>query len=139
LKYFQALLISIVTLSYLGNEGGRLVFGLGDFLGVGTSVGFAIVIPLVFLTYLGDGNILFFVSLIIYYQQKSLIVVSIQEAMLSLIGASLFLVISIITDNSYSHPQYGSPAGKVLAGLCAATGGSFVVNLAMICCAMRGA
>ena len=44
---FQALLVSIVILSYLGNEGGRLFFGLGDFLGVGTSVGFAIVIPLV--------------------------------------------------------------------------------------------
>ena len=52
----------IVILSYYGNEGGRLFFGLGDFLGVGTSVGFAIVIPLVFVTYLGDGNILIFVS-----------------------------------------------------------------------------
>ena len=52
----------IVILSYLGNEGGRLFFGLGDFLGVGTSVGFAIAIPLVFVTYLGDGNILIFVS-----------------------------------------------------------------------------
>ena len=51
-----------MILSYLGNEGGRLFFGLGDFLGVGTSVGFAIVIPLVFITYLGDGNILVFVS-----------------------------------------------------------------------------
>ena len=58
--------------------------------------------------------------------------------MLSLIGASLFLLISIITYNSYSHPQYGSPAGKVLAGLCAATSGSCVVNLVMIGCAMRG-
>ena len=60
---FQALLISIVILSYLGNEGGRLFFGHGDFLGVGTSVGFAIVIPLVFITYLGNGNILVFVSM----------------------------------------------------------------------------
>ena len=86
-----------------------MFFGLGDFLGVGTSVGFAIVIPLLFVTYLGNGNILVFVS-----------------------------SISIITYNSYSHPPYGSPAGKVLAGLCAATGGSFVVNLVMTC-DMRGA
>ena len=51
-----------MILAFLGNEGGRLFFGLGDFLGVGTGVGFAIVIPLVFLTYLWDGNILVFVS-----------------------------------------------------------------------------
>ena len=30
----QALLASIVSLSYWGNQGGRLFFGLGDFLGV---------------------------------------------------------------------------------------------------------
>ena len=58
----QAFLLCIVILSYLGNEGGRLFFGLEDFLGVGTSVGFTIVIPLVFITYLWDGNILVFVS-----------------------------------------------------------------------------
>ena len=39
-----------------------MFFGLGDFLGVGTSVGFAIVKPLLFVTYLGNGNILVFVS-----------------------------------------------------------------------------
>ena len=54
--------------------------------------------------------------------------------MFSLIGASLFLVISIITYNSYSHPQYGSPAGKVLAGLCAATAVGFALNFVIICC-----
>ena len=56
------LLVVIVVLSYLGNEGGRLFFGLGDYLGVGTSVGFAIVVPLIFVTYLAGGNILIFVS-----------------------------------------------------------------------------
>jgi hypothetical protein len=55
-----------VILSYLGNEGGRLLFGQGDFLGVGTSVGFAIVIPLVIITYLADGNILVFVRRIYF-------------------------------------------------------------------------
>ena len=59
----QVLLMSIVILSYLGNDGGRLFFGLEDFLGVGTSVGFAIAIPLIFITYLWDGNILVFVSI----------------------------------------------------------------------------
>ena len=64
LFHLQALLLSIVLLSYLGNEGGRLFFGLEDFLGVGTSVGFTIIMPLVFITYLWDGNIIVFVSLL---------------------------------------------------------------------------
>ena len=67
-----------MILSYLGNEGGRLFFGLGDFLGVGTSVGFAIVIPLVFITYLGNGNIIIFVSLFLKF-----IFYMFQEAMLN--------------------------------------------------------
>ena len=52
--------------------------------------------------------------------------------MLSLIGAALFLLISIITYNSYSHPQYGSPAGKVLAGLCAATSVGFAIVMPLV-------
>ena len=59
---FQALLLVIVGLSYYGNEGTRLFFGLLDYLGVGITVGFSIVIPLIFLSYLCDGNILIFVS-----------------------------------------------------------------------------
>ena len=58
----QAVLVAIVLLSYYGNEGGRLFFGLVDYLGVGIAVGFSIVIPLIFLSYLCDGNILIFVS-----------------------------------------------------------------------------
>ena len=58
----QLVLIAIVLLSYYGNEGGRLFFGLVDYLGVGIAVGFSIVIPLIFLSYLCDGNILIFVS-----------------------------------------------------------------------------
>ena len=49
-------------LSYYGNDGKRLIFGLLDYLGVGISVGFCVVIPLIFFTYLCDGNILIFVS-----------------------------------------------------------------------------
>ena len=59
---FQSLLVAIVLLSYYGNDGKRLVFGLLDYLGVGITVGFCIVIPLIFLTYLFEGNILIFVS-----------------------------------------------------------------------------
>ena len=55
-------MVVIVVLSYIGNDGGRLFFGLCDYLGVGTSVCFAVVTPLIFLTYLTGGNILIFVS-----------------------------------------------------------------------------
>ena len=54
--------MAIVFLSYYGNDGKRLIFGLLDYLGVGISVGFCVVIPLIFFTYLCDGNILIFVS-----------------------------------------------------------------------------
>ena len=50
-----------------------MFFGLGDFLGVGTSVGFAIVIPLVFITYLGNGNILVFVSSFCCYSKINIL------------------------------------------------------------------
>ena len=60
----MALLACATILSYLGNEGGRLFFGLGDYLGVGVTVGFSIVTPLLLLTYLADGNILVFVSIL---------------------------------------------------------------------------
>jgi len=95
-----ALLVAIVCLSYYGNQGGRLFFGLQDFLGVGVAVGFAIIFPLVLLTYLAEGNILVF------------------ELLLSLLGTILFLIVGVVTLDSYSHPEYGAPAGKALAGLC---------------------
>ena len=56
------LLTAIVFLTYFGNDGTRLIFGLADFFGVGASVGFCLVVPLIFVTYLWDGNILVFVS-----------------------------------------------------------------------------
>ena len=41
----------------------RLLFGQNDFLGVGTSVGFLLILPLILLTYIWDGNLLIFVSI----------------------------------------------------------------------------
>ena len=63
----MALLFCAMILSYIGNEGGRLFFGLGDYLGVGVTVGFSIATPLLLLTYLADGNILVFVSFVFFY------------------------------------------------------------------------
>ena len=60
---FQSLLVSIVVLSYFGNEGGRLYFGLQDYLGVGTAGGFSIIIPILLFTYIFDGSIFVLVNL----------------------------------------------------------------------------
>lgn len=114
-----ALLLVIVGLSYYGNEGTRLFFGLLDYLGVGITVGFSIVIPLIFLSYLCDGNILIF------------------ELLLSLLGSGLFLLTCVITYSSYSHPTYGAPAGKVLACLCGAVAGLLALNTVMLGLTLR--
>ena len=37
----------------------------------------------------------------------------VQESLLSIFGAGLFLTVGLITLDSYSHPQYGAPLGKV--------------------------
>jgi len=114
-----ALLISIVLLSYYGNEGGRLYFGLVDYLGIGVTVCFSLVVPLIFLTYLCDGNILIF------------------ECLISLIGSCLFLVVCIITYNSYSHPTYGAPAGKILATLCGIVATLLAINTVLSAVTLR--
>jgi len=114
-----ALLVTIVILAKFGNGGHRLSFGLEDFLGVGASVGFAIVLPLILFTYVLEGNIL------------------ILEALLSSLGSGLFIAIGVITLDSYDHPKYGSPAGKALAGLCISTGIIFVINLILVFRAMK--
>ena len=60
----QALLVATAILSYYGNGNSRLLFGVADFLGVGLTLGLALVTPLLLVTYLFDGNILLFVSII---------------------------------------------------------------------------
>ena len=35
-----------------------------------------------------------------------------QESLMSLVGAGLFLAVGLITYSAYSHPEYGAPAGK---------------------------
>ena len=56
--FFQAVLVTIVLLAAFGNDGLRLTFGVEDFLGVGTSLGLALIVPLILLSYI-LGCILF--------------------------------------------------------------------------------
>ena len=60
-----------------------------------------------------------------------------QEALLSIVGAALLILVGVITLDSYDHPQLGSPAGKALGGLCITAGGLFAVNLLLVFKAIR--
>lgn len=65
--FLQAVLVAIVLLTSFGNDGYRLTFGVQDFLGVGTSMGFAMVIPLVLFSYLLGGSLFVMVSYLSCY------------------------------------------------------------------------
>ncbi len=51
------MLVTVVLLSAFGNDGHRLTFGVEDFLGVGTSLGMAIVTPLILIAYVLGGSL----------------------------------------------------------------------------------
>ena len=60
----QAVLVTIVLLARYGNDGLRLQFGVDntDFLGVGTSLGLALIVPLILLAYILGGSLFVMVS-----------------------------------------------------------------------------
>ena len=67
LKFYiliQAVLVTIVLLARYGNDGLRLQFGVDntDFLGVGTSLGLALIVPLILLAYILGGSLFVMVS-----------------------------------------------------------------------------
>lgn len=49
--------MAIVLLALMGNDGHRLNFGKQDFLGVGVTLGLAIVIPIILLAYILGGSL----------------------------------------------------------------------------------
>ena len=60
-----------------------------------------------------------------------------QELLASMLGAALFLCVGLVTLESYSHPEYGAPAGKVLAGLCFGVVATLVANSVLIGCTLK--
>ena len=56
---------------------------------------------------------------------------------MSIVGASLLILVGVITLDSYDHPELGSPAGKALGGLCITAGTLFAVNLLLVFKAIR--
>lgn len=115
----SAVLVTIVLLAAFGNDGLRLHFGVEDFLGVGTSLGLALIVPLILLAYILGGSLF------------------VMEALLSIVAAALLIGVGIITLDSYDHPEMGSPAGKALAGLSITAGGLFIINLFLVLLALR--
>ena len=55
--FLQIVLLAVVLLAFLGNEGHRLTFGKQDFLGVGVTLGLAIVIPIILVAYVLGGSL----------------------------------------------------------------------------------
>lgn len=117
----SAVLVTIVLLARYGNDGLRLQFGVDntDFLGVGTSLGLALIVPLILLAYILGGSLF------------------VMEALLSIVAGALLIGVGIITLDSYDHPEMGSPAGKALAGLSISAGGLFIINLFFVLLALR--
>ena len=64
--------------------------------------------------------------------------INFQEILLSVVGCLLFLLVGCVTLESYSHPQYGAPHGKVLAGLCFTVAATMGVNCLLAGCTIRG-
>ena len=54
--------MTIVLLAAYGNDGLRLTFGVQDFLGVGTSLGLVIVVPLILISYVFGASLFVMVS-----------------------------------------------------------------------------
>ena len=65
--FIQAVLVTIVLLARYGNDGLRLQFGVDntDFLGVGTSLGLALIVPLILLAYILGGSLFVMVRYLI--------------------------------------------------------------------------
>ena len=62
---------------------------------------------------------------------------SFQEAILSFVAGGLLICVGVFTLDSYDHPEFGSPAGQALAGLCLTAGALFFVNLILVACAIQ--
>ena len=60
-----------------------------------------------------------------------------QECLVSLLGAVLFMTVSVFTYNSYSHPELGAPLGRLLAGLSAAVSLILLINIGALALTLR--
>ena len=60
-----------------------------------------------------------------------------QECFVSLVGGILFMTVGVVTYNSYSHPELGAPAGRMLAGLSAGVSLLLLLNMVAVALTLR--
>jgi len=113
LKILEIVLVFIVLMiaRFGGPKGSPISFGGYDdnFLGQGTVVGYAIIVPAVLLTYLMGSNL------------------SILELFINLVGGVLFIAVGAITVQNYKN-QYNGNTGMAMGVLCIVTGIVFLVD-----------
>lgn len=116
LKILEIIFVLIVLLlaRFGGDQGNPKYFGSQDdnFLGIGTVVGYAIIVPAVLLTYLMGSNL------------------SILELFINLVGGILFIAVGAITVQTYTAYRYKDSTGIALGSLAIVTGILFLIDFA---------
>ena len=85
----QVLVLIVLMICRFGNDGHRKTWGSDDddFLGQGTTVGYAIIVPAVLITYLLGANL------------------SILELFINLVGGILFIAVGALAISYYQHQR----------------------------------
>jgi len=112
LKIVEIVFVMIVLmLARFGNDGHPKQFGSADdtFLGQGTCVGYAIIVPCVLITYLLGANL------------------SILELFINLIGGILFIAVGAVTISFWQN-RYGNSTGMAMGVLSIITGIVFLID-----------
>eukprot|EP00092_Neocalanus_flemingeri_P027514 GFUD01029848.1.p1 GENE.GFUD01029848.1~~GFUD01029848.1.p1 ORF type:complete len:162 (+),score=31.10 GFUD01029848.1:37-486(+) len=114
LKILEIVLVLIVLMiCRFGNDGHRKTWGSDDddFLGQGTTVGYAIIVPAVLLTYLLGANL------------------SILELFINFVGGVLFIAVGALAISYYQHYRYdGRATGIAMGVLAIITGIVFLID-----------
>jgi len=116
LKILEIIFVFVVLmLARFGGDRGTIKhFGSvdDDFLGIGTCVGYAIIVPAVLITYLMGSNL------------------SILELFINLVGGILFIAVGAITIQRYNSYRYKDSTGMALGSLAIVTGIIFLIDFA---------
>lgn len=113
LKILELVLVLIcLLLSRFGHKGDPLDFGNSDhdYLGIGIVVGYSIIVPSVFFTYLLGANLTFL------------------ELFINLIGGVLFITSGALTIQNNQYSRYDRTSGMALGCLLVATGIVFLID-----------
>merc|ERR1711915_613014 len=115
LKILEIVLVLVILMiCRFGNDGHRKTWGSDDddFLGQGTTVGYAIIVPAVLLTYLLGANL------------------SILELFINFVGGILFIIIGALAISYYQNHHYSARATGISMGVLAIiTGVVFFIDL----------